>query len=121
MNYRYATKFTWHLAISSLITYFLLHSYNHICVVCLWRACLCVKMLVRMCVFVCVRFCLCVCEYVYCICVSVCVCVCVYAYVVYIRVFVYACAVYVFLLLECMRICTCDRVFLRLGSSRVTS
>jgi hypothetical protein len=81
------------------------------------RVFVCVKMLLCECVFVCVRFCLCVCEYVYCICVSICVFV--YAYVVYIRVSVYACTVYVYLLRECMRICTCDRVFLRLGSSHV--
>jgi hypothetical protein len=91
---------------------------SHMCGVFVARVFLCVKMLVCECVFfVCVCFCLCVCEYVYCICVSVCVSV--YAYVVYIRVSVYACTVYVFLLRECMCICTCDRVFLRLGSSHV--
>ena len=59
----------------------------------------------------------CVCEYVYCICVSVCLSM--YAYVVYIRVSVYVRTVYVFLLRGFMPICTCDRVFLRLGSSHV--
>ena len=80
-------------------------------------------------VFVCVKMLVCECVFLY-VYASVCVsvntsivyvflCVSVYAYVVYIRVSVYACTVYVFVLRKCMRICTCDRVFLRLGSSHV--
>ena len=78
-----------------------------------WRVFVCVKMLVCECVFL----------YVY-----VSVCVSVNTCIVYVFLFVclcmrilfiYACTVYVFVLRECMRICTCDRVFLRLGSSHV--
>jgi hypothetical protein len=54
MNYRCAIKFTWHIIVSSLITHFLLHCYNHICVVYLWRAC------VNACACVYVFACLCI-------------------------------------------------------------
>ncbi len=55
MNYRYTTKFSWYIIVTSLITHFLRHYYNHIYVVYSWRACVNASMCV--CVYVCLRVC----------------------------------------------------------------
>jgi hypothetical protein len=73
-----------------------------------------------------VKMLVCECVPVFLFCVSVNTCI-VYVFVfvclcmrmLYIYVSVYVRNVYVFLLRECMRVCTCDRVFLRLGSSYI--
>ncbi len=48
---------TWNIVVSSSITYFLLHSYNHIYAVYLWHACVNACLCVCVCVFICMRVC----------------------------------------------------------------